>query len=83
MTNIEILSAIPSTEPADFREFLRGLPEVPSDRAQWADLLRAISHLQSIGLIEVERSDLNGNIESLLLTNAGVATVRRANGQSR
>ena len=82
-TNSEILAAIPSTEPCDFREFLNGLPDVPEkgDREEWAELFEQLRFLETAGLVEVERADRGGNIESMMLTPEGVEAVRRNNGR--
>lgn len=75
----DILAAIPSTEPADWWEFMNALPDTPAkgDREAWAELFRTIRALERDGLIEVERADKDGSIESLMLTSAGVEEVRR------
>lgn len=82
-TDNEILAAIPSTEPATFGEFLNGLPDVPAkgDREEWAVLFGQIRMLEGLGLIEVERANAGGSIESLMLTGEGVEVVRRSNGR--
>lgn len=72
--------ATSSTEPSTFSEYCRGLRDCPErgDSAAWADLFKAISNGERLGLIEVER--LNGKIETLILTEAGAAKVRAAEG---
>jgi hypothetical protein len=79
-TDNEILSAIPSTEPATFSEFLNALPDVPAkgDREEWAELFGQLNMLEGLGLIEVERANRGGAIESLMLSAEGVGAVRRA-----
>ena len=75
----EILSAIPSTEPAGWREFLNALPDVPEkgDRGAWSVLFAQLRRLEIEGLVEVERANAGGSIESLMLTSEGVEEVRR------
>lgn len=72
-----ILQAIPSTEPASFREFCNALgsdcPE-RGEREDWAELFDCIREAEGNVLIEVERS--GNSIETLILTEAGAATVR-------
>ena len=77
MTDLDILKAIPSTEPAMFNEFLRGLDDAPErgDRAGWAELFRGLDRLERDGRIEVERA--NGKIDTLILTESGAASVRK------
>lgn len=73
----EILRACPSTEPASFYEFLRGLRDIPAkgDKEAWAELFDEVRAVEHMGLIEVE---YNGRlIESLMLTEAGVARLKR------
>lgn len=72
MTSAQVLSAIPSTEPATFNEFLRALGgDFDGD---WRELFQTVEFLENAGLVEVER--LNGRIDTLILTEAGVAQVR-------
>lgn len=73
----EILRACPSTEPATFSEFLRGLDDVPEkgDKDEWRELFAVVSYAEDNGWIEVERN--GSHIESLMLTEAGVARVKR------
>ena len=75
---IVILRACPSTEPATFSEFLRGLPDVPSkgDREAWADLFDRVRQAENMGLIEVER-DSNDRMESVILTGEGLAALKK------
>ena len=79
-TNDEILAAIPSTEPATFSEFLNALSDVPEkgDRSAWAELFRELTELEGLGLVEIERANHGGAIESLMLTGEGAAAVRKA-----
>lgn len=74
---MEILRACPSTEPATFSEFLRGLPSPPmkGEREEWASLFRQIEYAESLDLIEVERT--NGKIESLMLTQDGIGRLKK------
>lgn len=83
-TSDEILAAIPSTEPATFSEFLNALPDTPEkgDRQAWADLFSQLRTLENAGLVEVERANKGGSIESLMLTEDGADRVRR-NGYAR
>lgn len=78
MTDNEILSAIPSTEPATFGEFLAGLPDVPvkGDREGWRELFYQLKRLENDGLVEIERANKDGSIESLMLTGEGAEVVR-------
>lgn len=81
-TNNEILAAIPSTEPATFGEFLSALPDVPAkgDRTAWRDLFSQLRTLENAGLVEIERANTGGSIESLMLTGDGAERVRRCIG---
>lgn len=78
-SNDDILNAIPSTEPCSFSEFLNALPDVPvkGDRGGWSVLFAQLRRLEVDGLIEVERANSGGSIESLMLTGEGVEAVRR------
>jgi hypothetical protein len=75
---LEILQACPSTEPATFSEFLRGLKDVPSkgDREAWADLFDRVRQVENMGLIEVERGD-SSRMESFMLTGEGIAVLKK------
>lgn len=79
-TNDEILAAILSTEPATFGEFCNDLPDCPvkGERAEWAELFRQLEGLEKQGLVEIERANRGGSIESLMLTGEGAARVKRA-----
>ena len=72
-----ILEAVPSTECASFSEFCRALgsdcPE-RGERDDWAELFDCIKAAENLDLVEVER--VNGKIDTLILTEAGVARVR-------
>lgn len=72
----EILRAISSTEPCTFSEFLRGLPDAPErgDREAWAKLFDKMEMFENLGLVEIER--VNSRIDTLILTEAGVAKVK-------
>lgn len=77
MTELDLLSAIGSTEPSTFNEFLRALgDEAPDreDKAGWRILFKAIERAEENGLIEVSRAGMR--IDSLMLTEAGAARVR-------
>lgn len=78
-TNDEILAAIPSTEPATFGEFCSALPDCPEkgDREAWRDLFSQLKTLENAGMVEIERANTGGSIESLMLTVDGVDRVRR------
>lgn len=75
MDTLVVLRAIPSTEPADFGEFCNALEgDKPDDRQGWSDLFNTIRSLEREGLIEVSHA---GNlIDTLVLTEAGVARVK-------
>jgi hypothetical protein len=73
--NIEILRAIPSTEPATFGEFCSAYDDCPErgDREGWRELFGDLETLEQQGLVEIERVD--GKIESLQLTGEGAELV--------
>lgn len=75
MTTTDILSAIPSTESASFNEFLGALEDVPTDSIEWRALFDVLDHLESVGLVEIDRG-YNNRINELQLTEAGAAHVR-------
>lgn len=81
---LEILRACSSTEPSTFNEFLRGLRSPPErgDKPAWAALFRNIDYLGIQGYIEIER-DGDNRIESLLLTEDGIAAVKAVREQRR
>ena len=81
-TSDEILAAIPSTEPATFGEFCSALTDCPAkgDRDEWRSLFSQLRTLENAGMIEVERANAGGAIESLMLTADGVARVGKADG---
>ena len=72
----DILQVVPSTEPATFSEFLRGLKDAPErgDKAEWSILFRQLERLEADGLVEIERS--GNKIDTLILTEAGAARAR-------
>jgi exopolysaccharide biosynthesis predicted pyruvyltransferase EpsI len=74
MINDAVLKAIPSTEPATFREFLQALGG--NFDGEWRQLFEDIEQLEYMGLVEVER--LHGRIESMILTPEGAEEVRNA-----
>lgn len=76
-TNDEILAAIPSTGPATFREFCAALTDIPTEKAEWRALFSQLKTLENAGLVEVERANVGGSIESLMLTEDGADRVRR------
>lgn len=82
-TNDEILAAIPSTEPATFGEFCGALADCPAkgERAEWSALFSQLRTLENAGLVEVERANAGGAIESLMLTEDGVARVNLSRRQ--
>lgn len=77
MTIETILSAIGSTEPSNFFEFLKGLgadcPE-KGDRDGYRELFNQLKELERNGLVDIERRD--GQIEWLQLTEAGANSIR-------
>lgn len=77
LPDITILKAIPSTEPATFRELCSALgsdkPEKGDKRAWW-ELFSSIEKLEKQELIEVDRNGTS--IDTLILTEAGAAMVR-------
>lgn len=74
--NMAILTAIPSTEPATFNEFLRSYDDRPErgDTSAWRDLFNDLETLESQGLVEIER--VKGRIDTLILTDSGADLVR-------
>lgn len=77
MTEQDLLDAIGSTEPSSFNEFLHALgDEAPEreDKTGWRKLFKAIEKAAEDGLIEVSRAGTK--IDSLILTEAGIARVR-------
>ena len=72
-----ILEATSSTEPSSFSEFCRALgsdcPE-RGERDEWAELFDCVKAAEILNFIEVER--VNGKIDTLILTEAGVARVK-------
>lgn len=76
MSEIEILSAIGSTEPSTFAEFCRALRDCPErgDTAGWRELFSDLEYAERQELVVIER--LNRRIESLQLTDEGAAMVR-------
>lgn len=79
MNTIEVLRAISSTEPSTFSEFCRGLSACPErgDKGAWAEVFDTLEAVETLGLIEIER-DRSNRIETLILTDAGVARVKEA-----
>lgn len=77
MNTIDVLLAIPATEPASFNEFLHGLPEVPTESSEWAELFQQLDHLESTELVEIDRG-FNNKINSLQLTEHGAQHVKEA-----
>lgn len=71
----DVLLAISSTEESTFNEFVSGLPEVPSDSTEWSELFQQLDHLESAGLVEIDRG-YNNRINSLQLTADGVQQVK-------
>lgn len=73
----KILETIPSTEPADFREFCQGLEDLRPEKGDsrgWATLFRFLDRLEQEGLIEQEKT--KGRMESIVLTAEGKDLVR-------
>ena len=83
-TSDEILAAIPSTEPGTFGEFCSAPADCPpkGDRDEWRSLFSQLRTLENAGMIEVERANNGGAIESLMLTSDGAARVRKADGDA-
>lgn len=79
MNIIEVLRAISSTEPSTFSEFCRGLHNCPErgDREAWAEVFDTLEAVETLGLVEIER-DKHYKIETLILTEGGVARVKEA-----
>lgn len=74
-----ILTAISSTEPSSFREFLRGLgDEAPEKGAKqdWYILFKTLESLEETGLVEIERT--GSAIDTLILTDLGAERAREA-----
>lgn len=70
-----LLSSIGSTEPSTFGEVCQALgDDKPSDRDEWREFFGLANAAEKEGLIEVEK--LDGKIESMILTEAGVAKLK-------
>lgn len=70
-----LLGAISSEEPSTFKEFLNGLNgDVPDDRSEWKDLFTELRELEAADLVEISRA--NDRIDTLQLTEAGVARIK-------
>lgn len=70
-----LLSSIGSTEPSTFGEICQALgDDKPSDRGEWREFFGLVDAAEKEGLIEVDKSD--GKIESIILTEAGVAKLK-------
>lgn len=78
MNIIDILRAIPSTEPATFNEFCNGLPDCPEkdDKRAWANLFQLIKMAEDMELVEIER--FGSRIDAMQLTTLGAERVREA-----
>jgi hypothetical protein len=71
-----LMEAISSTEPSTFREFLGSLrDDSPDDKREWWELFRDLETLESELFVEIERLK-GGKIDTLILTEAGVARLR-------
>lgn len=83
MTEIEILSAIGSTEPSTFAEFCRALKDCPEkgDTAGWRQLFGDLEYAEHRKLVVIERDQRR--IESLQLTEDGAAEVRASLDKGR
>lgn len=70
-----LLSSIGSTEPSTFGEICQALgDDKPSDKGEWRDFFGLVTAVEKEGLVEVEKFD--GKIESMILTEAGVAKLK-------
>ena len=78
MDTLTLLKAIPSTEPADFRDLCNALgSDKPDDREGWSDMFNTLRSLEKDGLVEISWFH-NNNIDTLILTEAGAARVRES-----
>ena len=78
------LGAIGSTEESTFSEICRGLGEdrpEKGDKRGWCDLFDTIRKAENDGLVEISYGRA-GEIEGAILTEAGVAELRRLREQS-
>lgn len=78
MTEEQVLSLIPSTEPADFKEFCLALgDDIPCNREEWAKLFGILRILEQQGDVMIDR--LKQRIDFLQLTEQGASRVRELN----
>lgn len=70
-----LLSAVGSTEETTFGELCSALgDDRPEDKSEWRDLFLSIDAAENNGQIEVSRS--GRQIDSLILTESGVAALK-------
>lgn len=82
MTEEQILSVIPLTEPDDFRTFCNSLgDDCPQERTEWAELFNTLRLLERQGDIMIDR--LGRRIEFLQLTEQGANRIREFNDAKR
>ena len=78
-----LLAAIGSTEASTFSELCEALGgDLPEGKSEWRLLFEAVTHAEAYGYIEVERGETN-RIESLILTELGLARVRELNQRGK
>lgn len=81
-----VLSAIKSTSPITWSEFVHALPDRPHayvERAEWRELLQTVGALNDMELILVVRDKTTNKIISLELTELGVERLRESMEQDR
>lgn len=74
-----LLGAIGSTEPSTFEEVLQALgDEAPArgEKKEWFDFFTSVNAAEKKGLIEVEKQPDGKKVESMILTEAGVARLK-------
>ena len=79
MTSAKLLTLIPSTEPATWREFCVDLQDDrpdKGDKAGWRELFENLEFLEKSDLVTIERR--NGVIEQMILTDLGAERAREA-----
>lgn len=84
MKRQQLLEAIGSTEPSSFNEVCRALgdncPE-KGDKMEWAALFSGLDEAERDGLVDVGR--MNGKIETVILTESGVAALKQLQSEDR
>jgi hypothetical protein len=79
LDKIILLGAISSTDPISFREFCGALEHnKPEDTQEWREMFAILREVEAEGLVEIDRATANGDIDSLILTEAGAAHLRAA-----